>query len=496
MPPDISSSANPAYGTLPGTPEITVSPIGKAAGTALANNGANYGPDTAGTTTSGIQEAINAVQATGATLGRVVLLAGTFSITNTINITAAVALIGQGVVTQSSFDGGGNFIVPAGASLIKLTVSGVNAINVTLSQEPVCFDQFSVEITGTGADAILVAAATTSGIGMLSAHWGSVSVFNTSTHGDPSFYGFNLQSFGYCTFDRLEVFNMLGVTIGNPTSLGQFGNSRFNLIQAEIETGSDPLAPTFIVGQGAIMNLLSFGIVMIRASALASGIYPVEFGGENQQVNVDVLNIENSAGVTPFNALSIPNQANVQVTIGRLGISGGSGQAVISNLSAGSPLGYLFINSIDNFSTMSISIDGTGITRVANTLGFTGAITTSGGQVVFRPDPSPTAIAHYPAAAIPTNPPVSGTVYQNTLAYAIRVYLPVTYSPTSTAAATMTPAVGPTATPTALPTESEPAGLTAGTIRTYILLVPAGWYFSFTATNATLGTAVAVAEAV
>lgn len=496
MPPDISSSANPAYGTLPGIPGITVSPIGKASGTALANNGANYGPDTTGTTTSGIQEAINAAQATGATLGRVILLAGTFSISTTINITAGVSLVGQGVVTQSSFVGGGSFTVPAGSSLIKMTIAGTTAINVTVAAEPVCFDQFSVEMTGTGAHAIITNGPGTSGMGMLSAHWGSVSVFNTSSTGDPSFYGFNIQSFGYCTFDRLEVFGMLGVSISNNSASGQFGNSRFNFIQAEIFTGDLPLAPTFTVAPNYIQNLLSFGLVMIRANANASGIYPVVVGGENQQITFDVLNIENTAGVSPFNAFSIPNQGNVQVTIGKLGISGGTGQAVISNLSAGSPLGYLLINSMDNFTTMTILVDGTGITRLPNSFGLAKAVTTSGGQVVFRPDPSPTAMANIPAATIPTNPPVSGTVYQNTLAYAIRVYLPVTYSPTGTAAATMAPAVGPTNTPTALPTESEPAGLTAGTIRTYILLVPAGWYFSFTATNATLGTAVAVAEAV
>lgn len=99
----------------------------------------------------------------------------------------------------------------------------------------------------------------------------------------------------------------------------------------------------------------------------------------------------------------------------------------------------------------------------------------------------------YPAS-MSTNPPVSGTVYQNQNPFIMEIRLPVTYSPTSTAAATLVPALGYSSTPTDLPKESEPAGLTTGTIRTYVLRVPAGYYYSFTATNATLGTASVLTE--
>jgi hypothetical protein len=57
-----------------GKPFLTVSPLGMAQ-TGLPNAGADFGPDTTGTTTSGVQEAINAVAATG---GTVRLLPGTF----------------------------------------------------------------------------------------------------------------------------------------------------------------------------------------------------------------------------------------------------------------------------------------------------------------------------------------------------------------------------------------------------------------------------------
>ena len=47
------------WGDLTGKTAITVSPYGLADGAAAKNNGADYGPDNSGTTTSGIQEAIN-----------------------------------------------------------------------------------------------------------------------------------------------------------------------------------------------------------------------------------------------------------------------------------------------------------------------------------------------------------------------------------------------------------------------------------------------------
>ena len=93
------------------------------------------------------------------------------------------------------------------------------------------------------------------------------------------------------------------------------------------------------------------------------------------------------------------------------------------------------------------------------------------------------------AGSLSTSSPVSGTVYQNGTGQPLTIILPVTYSPTTTAAATMTPALGSTSTPGSLPAESEPAGLVTGRVRSYVLRVPAGWYYSFTAVNATLGTA-------
>ncbi len=85
------------------------------------------------------------------------------------------------------------------------------------------------------------------------------------------------------------------------------------------------------------------------------------------------------------------------------------------------------------------------------------------------------------------NAPVSGIIYQNTNPWPITIQVSVTYNPLAGAAATLTPALGPVNPPVALPAESEPAGLVVGRVRTYNLLVPSGYFYSFTAVNAVLG---------
>ena len=96
-------------------------------------------------------------------------------------------------------------------------------------------------------------------------------------------------------------------------------------------------------------------------------------------------------------------------------------------------------------------------------------------------------------ATLGTNPPVSGTAYQWGGPGTLQLACPITYSPTSTAAATSALDIGSTSTPSsAVDTESEPAGITAGMIHTAHAEVPAGWYYELTVTNATIGTCVGI----
>ena len=103
---------------------------------------------------------------------------------------------------------------------------------------------------------------------------------------------------------------------------------------------------------------------------------------------------------------------------------------------------------------------------------------------------SSTTVVPIPTLTISTNPPVSGTVYQNTNPYDIRLKIPVTYSPTTTAAATLATGISASSTVTTSTKVSIPSGLTAadGQMLTYDMVVPAGWYYELVATNATIGT--------
>ena len=91
------------------------------------------------------------------------------------------------------------------------------------------------------------------------------------------------------------------------------------------------------------------------------------------------------------------------------------------------------------------------------------------------------------------NPPVSGTVYQNTNPYAIEIDLPI-YATTSGTAGYVTIAKGSTDTPTAIGNQYV-SGYTSSTATQIIRVrVPAGWYYSFTGSGVTFATATPFAE--
>lgn len=103
-----TSSTSPA--AAPITAPIYVSPIGTSTtGVTVTNNGAQYGPDTVGTTTSGVQEALTALQATG---GKIKLLQGAFQINTPLTYTSNFPLTIEGT-TRGRRE---NIASPAGES--------------------------------------------------------------------------------------------------------------------------------------------------------------------------------------------------------------------------------------------------------------------------------------------------------------------------------------------------------------------------------------------
>ena len=90
--------------------------------------------------------------------------------------------------------------------------------------------------------------------------------------------------------------------------------------------------------------------------------------------------------------------------------------------------------------------------------------------------------------SISDNPPVSGTVYQNTNGYDIEIDLPV-YATTSGTAGYVTLAKGTTDTPSSVGNQYV-SGDTSDTAEQIIRLrVPAYWFYEFTGSGVTFGTA-------
>ena len=130
---------------------LIVSPVGTATpGIAIKNNGADYGPDTAGTTTSGIQEAINALASTG---GRIFLRKGIFYCTGSLS--SANALITLPLVSPGTSPYGititiegecSNFVQNETATFTEQSKSGtiIYAKNVAPSSTAISNQPYSI----------------------------------------------------------------------------------------------------------------------------------------------------------------------------------------------------------------------------------------------------------------------------------------------------------------------------------------------------------------
>ncbi|MEM3861590.1 MAG: hypothetical protein QW203_03795 [Thermoplasmatales archaeon] len=106
-------------------------------------------------------------------------------------------------------------------------------------------------------------------------------------------------------------------------------------------------------------------------------------------------------------------------------------------------------------------------------------------------EPNIIALPYDIAGLTPTisaNPPASGTVYQNTNPYNIRIYLPA-YATTSGTAGSVAIALGSTSTPSTIGTKFINGSTSSSATEIIELVVPAGWYYEFTSTGVTFGTA-------
>ena len=93
----------------------------------------------------------------------------------------------------------------------------------------------------------------------------------------------------------------------------------------------------------------------------------------------------------------------------------------------------------------------------------------------------------------PASPLVSGTVYQNTSGVVLEIYQPA-YASTAGTAGTVAAAMGDTSTPSTVFTQQISGASTSAQPDNVILRVPSNWYYSFTASDATLMDATIIGE--
>jgi len=93
----------------------------------------------------------------------------------------------------------------------------------------------------------------------------------------------------------------------------------------------------------------------------------------------------------------------------------------------------------------------------------------------------------------PASPLVSGTIYQNTQPVTVTIYQPA-YATTSGTAGTVAVALGSNSTPSTIFTKQIPGTTSSSAPDMVEVRVPSGWYYSFTASGATLATATIIGE--
>ena len=196
----------------------------------------------------------------------------------------------------------------------------------------------------------------------------------------------------------------------------------------------------------------------------------------NVQSSLNSLTIKNmhflvgpTAIGSPYNLVKFSGTSSTSITIGKV---------VVDNISF-----ILTPNSTTTYSINLYSLTYATVNELRTNMvrALSSEITLTGVADIL---PSPTLSA---------NPPVSGTVYQNTNPYDIEIDLPA-YATTAGTAGYVTLAKGTTDTPTAIGSQYVSGGTSDTSEQIIRLRVPAGWYYSFTASGVTLGTASVFAE--
>jgi hypothetical protein len=467
---------NVEWWSLSGKPYVTVSPVGLAAGFEF-NNGADFGPDTPGTQTSGIQEAVNSVNQgveNPATPLPICLLSGLFKTYTDIILpyTSNLTLAGsEGTYIQAQASGTfTNGVFSQTSSVSFPAIFGWNISNIW------------IDANGIAPHGVYWKIAADLGFNNT---WANVNCLNAT---DYNWYLYGIANG--------VMYNCQETSGATQFSTGHISGKSWYIYHSEDTSVYISCSGSTGTTTGIVQEMQLYGGVWrkfnVQGLIQAYGTVFYDLG------TAESYCIELQSGDLYSCSFLANNQTTGPIAIQVNGSSyfGTEGSAARVNVWGGyasfaattSSNGYL----INVSESAVVLVDGL---TLYGTTDYTGSVydIANGTNVYIRSlmvDPSVTVI--HSNLQIPpniTNPPVSGTTYQNTTGRALDLVLPTTFTPTAGAAATMTPAIGPTSTVSAQAAQSVPAGTALDSfVLTYPLKVPAGWYYKFTTVNATLGT--------
>ena len=458
----------------PGVPEITVSAKGVANGLSTEyNDGYDFGPDSYNPTstsaipytqTLGILEAVNYVFNNGG--GKIFIKRGLYDITNApvggIGTSAQISIPASELTTGNS---------------VYIEIVGEGAGNNFEEDNPVSLQTGSTIIRS-----------------LNTSNGGNILGANETSSGTMSNVYVKLDGIQFQTTQ--ENINFGGVNLYYAMNV-EIGTIKINTYY---DTGNAP--STVNAGNGLTMPFIQtnssrqyIGDVQISGFTYGLAIGGHTYIGKYESIyNLNALYVSGTTypsyisffDIQQFNNAIYIDGSTVMLGFGMIsfGDEGTSGTFAYNS--------FIYNTSTSNYAYLS------GTVGISNNAGLT--------MNIVNPD---TVYAHFKFVSInnssapyisfpftPTltaNPPVSGTVYQNTNPYDIEIDLPA-YASTSGTAGYVTVAKGATDTPSSIGNQYV-SGDTSDTSEQIIRLrVPAGWYYEFTASGVTFGTASVFAD--
>ncbi len=479
--------------TLKGAPYVTVSPVGLAQGYPK-NNNANFGPDTPGTTTSGIQEAIsnlpqvpNPISGRNVPCGKIVIIGhGTFSITTPIYVYTDWYVDLEGFLPASVND------------QQQYNIRGL-AVTISSSSPAGCFITRSLNI-GSATPVVTGGYLRMARINFVS----TVLINAADTAGGISNY---------------VVGQFSALTTGYPDQPSTVELEDVTFYDASDTTGAGTGNAAFLLNCNGVETLISLTRVCAQGGVSRTNLFAI-YG--TTHCIIDTLDIQcNYAPPSSTSNAVCYLGLGGRSRIGSIHLFGTSGNSNIlftyPPRTDSTRIGSLYVElnqpasgtvAVELYQSLYIENYHAATWNPFGGAGPLATVTLNGNAWLHF---GPQAVADGEVAGsmqmgkfqqgfvtIPTNPPVSGTTYQNALPVEVDVYIPITYNPTASSPAQASGYISPVTpiTASAVETNNVPAGLTseAGLIRTMKLTVPPGWYWAVQVSNATIGTAVPVGK--